>query len=293
MEMPKTSGVDSHYLETLRQEIDSHLLKLLPAAGTPPPELHEAMRYSVMAGGKRLRPILAILAYRAVGGDEDVIMTPACALELLHTYSLIHDDLPCMDDDDFRRGQPTLHRKYSEYIAVLAGDALHALAFELLAETSSPAVIAEVSRAIGTEGMISGQVRDVQAEGKNVTLEQVEEIHRRKTGALIAASVKIGGLLAGASGDMIAALDHFGRELGLAFQIVDDILDIEGDPEALGKSVGADDRLAKATYPKVVGLEQSKRIAAEIIERAKSALTGFPQSVEFCSLADYILSRGN
>lgn len=291
--MPKANKTDYMLLTGLRQEVDSHLSKLLPAADLPPADLHDAMRYSVLADGKRLRPILAILAYRMAGGHDDAIMTPACALELLHTFSLIHDDLPCMDDDDFRRGQPTLHRKYSEYIAVLAGDALHALAFELLAQTGNGAIVAEVGRAIGTEGMIGGQVRDVQAEGQDVTVWQVEDIHRRKTGALIAASVNIGGLLAGASREWLAAMDEFGRELGLAFQIVDDILDVEGDPELLGKSVGADDRLAKATYPKVVGMGESKRLASESIDRAKSALTGLPDNEALFQLADYILCRGD
>jgi geranylgeranyl diphosphate synthase type II len=291
--MPKANKTDYMLFTTLRQQVDLHLSRLLPPGDLPPVELHGAMRYSVLADGKRLRPILAILSYRMAGGLDDAIMTSACALELLHTFSLIHDDLPCMDDDDFRRGQPTLHRKYSEYIAVLAGDALHALAFELLAQTENGAVVAEVGRAIGTEGMIGGQVRDVQAEGQDVTVGQVEDIHRRKTGALIAASVNIGGLLAGASREWLKSMDVFGRELGLAFQIVDDILDVEGDPELLGKSVGADDRLAKATYPKVVGLEESKRMAAELIDHAKSALTGFPDNEALFQLADYILCRGD
>ena len=230
------------------------LITLCLPADLEPTDLHQAMRYSVMAGGKRIRPILAVSSYHACGGESDDIYRHASALELLHTYSLIHDDLPCMDDDDFRRGQPTLHKKFTEYIAVLAGDSLHALAFELLAESGNCEVVIEVSRAIGTVGMIGGQVRDVQAEGREVTLSDVENIHRRKTAALITASVKIGAMLANAPRLQVKMLEQFGERLGLAFQIVDDILDVEGDFERLGKSVGSDDRLAKATYPKVVGL---------------------------------------
>jgi geranylgeranyl diphosphate synthase, type II len=275
----------------MRGQIDAALEAVLPLADLEPVELHQAMRYSVMAGGKRIRPILAVSSYFAAGGKGDQVFRYVTALELLHTYSLIHDDLPCMDDDDFRRGKPTLHKKFSEYIAVLAGDALHALAFELLAESGNCDVVIEVGRAIGTVGMIGGQVRDVQAEGREVTLEEVEGIHRRKTGALITASVKIGAMLAGASSADVRRLECFGEKLGLAFQIVDDILDVEGDFERLGKSVGSDDRLEKATYPKVVGLEVSKRIAGELITEAKAALEHFAGREVFWQLADYILAR--
>ncbi|MCK4857712.1 MAG: polyprenyl synthetase family protein [candidate division Zixibacteria bacterium] len=289
--MTDTLMADTSLFVSLQQKIDSCLDSLLPSVGSSPAELHEAMRYSVLAGGKRLRPILAITSYQATGGKGDAIMAPACALELLHTYSLIHDDLPCMDDDDFRRGQPTLHRQYPEYVAVLAGDALHALAFVLLAETGNSDIVAEVGRAIGTGGMLGGQVRDVQAEGKDVTLAQVEDIHKHKTAALITASVKLGAMLAEAPSSTIEMFEAFGRKLGLAFQIVDDILDIEGDPQLLGKSVGADNRLAKATYPKVVGLVRSREIAARLIAEAKATLADFQNKEVFCHLADYILSR--
>jgi geranylgeranyl diphosphate synthase, type II len=275
----------------LREQIDIALDQVLPPGDLEPRELHEAMRYSVMAGGKRIRPILAVTSYRSLGGNGDSIYRFASALELLHTYSLIHDDLPCMDDDDFRRGQPTLHKKFSEYIAVLAGDALHALAFEVLAESGNCEVVMEVGRAIGTVGMIGGQVRDVQAEGREVTLVDVENIHRRKTAALISASVKIGAMLANAPKPQIRNLELFGEKLGLAFQIVDDILDVEGDFESLGKSVGADDRLAKATYPKVIGLEASKKVAADLIAEAKSEVEPLPDHEVFWQLADYILAR--
>ena len=289
--MPESTEIDLSWVGTLKEKVDTHLVALLANNHDSSGQLHQAMRYSVMAGGKRIRPILAIASYRATGGKNDEILTPACTLEMLHTYSLIHDDLPCMDDDDFRRGQPTLHRKFSEYLAVLAGDALHALAFELLAQTGNSEIVVEIGRAIGTTGMLGGQVMDVEAEGKEITLQQVEDIHKRKTAALIAASVKLGAMLAKAPVLQINQLETFGHKLGLAFQIVDDILDVEGDPITLGKSVGADDRLAKATYPKVVGLQRSKEIAKDLICQAKMALEDFPEKDVFFQLADYILSR--
>ncbi len=277
----------------MRERIDQTLSQLLPEPTPDPGKLHEAMRYSVLAGGKRIRPVLAISSYYATGGESDDIYRYACALELLHTYSLIHDDLPCMDDDDFRRGQPTLHRKYSEYIAVLAGDALHALAFEVLAGSGDTEVIREVSQAIGTEGMIGGQVRDVEAEGHEVNLKQVEAIHRRKTAALIRASIKIGAMLAKAPAEVVNKLEQFGERLGLAFQIIDDVLDVEGDFADLGKSTGADSRLAKATYPKVLGVEKSRKEALSLIAEAKSILAEFPQRDIFCELADFVVARKN
>ena len=276
----------------LREEVDRWLEQLLPPVSQEPAMLHEAMRYSVLAGGKRIRPILALVSFKSAGGSDDAAIYPAaCALEMLHTYSLIHDDLPCMDNDDFRRGQPTLHRKYPEYIAVLAGDALHVLAFEILAGSGSCQVVTEVSQAIGTIGMLGGQVKDVQAEGQTVDLVQVEDVHRRKTAALITAASRLGAILGGADRLHLDRLREFGENLGLAFQIVDDILDVEGDPDLLGKSVGADDRLAKATYPKAVGLERSKQIARELTERAKQAVVDLPEGDKFSLLADYILSR--
>lgn len=289
--MPDAVKLDTPPFQAVRAKVDRYLESMLPPVTTPPQELHAAMRYSVLAGGKRLRPVLAVSAYYACGGSDEIIYRYAAALELLHTYSLIHDDLPCMDDDDFRRGQPTLHKQFSEYIAVLAGDALHALAFEILAESGDSRVVIEVGRAIGTQGMIGGQVADVQAEGKAVTLADVEWIHRHKTAALIAASVKIGALLAHAPDGVVGQLTRYGERLGLAFQIVDDILDIEGDFEALGKTVGADTRLEKATYPKVVGLERSRELAAQLIAEAKDMLTGFGEKEIFVKLADYILAR--
>ncbi|MGB5107604.1 MAG: polyprenyl synthetase family protein [Candidatus Zixiibacteriota bacterium] len=289
--MPEVLKQGVSPFKAVREKVDFHLERMLPKNDVPPEELHAAMRYSVFAGGKRLRPVLAVSSFYACGGVGDSIYRYAGALELIHTYSLIHDDLPCMDDDDFRRGQPTLHKKFYEYIAVLAGDALHALAFEILAESGDTRIVAEVSRAIGTQGMIGGQVADVQAEGHAVTLADVEGIHRRKTAALITASIKIGALLAKAPDKVVGQLASYGENLGLAFQIVDDILDVEGDFATLGKTVGADSRLEKATYPKVVGLEKSKQIAAQLISEAKDMLTDFPEKEIFLRLADYIIAR--
>jgi geranylgeranyl diphosphate synthase type II len=289
--MPETARTTLAAFARMREQIDVALDSVLPPSDLEPRELHQAMRYSVMAGGKRIRPILAVTSYNSSGGKSDSIFRHASALELLHTYSLIHDDLPCMDDDDFRRGQPTLHKKFSEYIAVLAGDALHALAFEVLAESGNCAVVSDVGRAIGTVGMIGGQVRDVQAEGQEVTLADVENIHRRKTAALITASVKIGAMLANAPKPQVKMLEQFGERLGLAFQIVDDILDVEGKFETLGKSVGSDDRLSKATYPKVIGLEASRKIATDLVKDAKGALESCSDREVFWQLADYILAR--
>ncbi|MFH2055347.1 MAG: polyprenyl synthetase family protein [bacterium] len=290
--MTRTPTIKTNCFVDLRDEVDRWLERLLPPVTQEPTMLHEAMRYSVLAGGKRIRPILALVSYKSAGGHDDAIYPAACALEMLHTYSLIHDDLPCMDNDDFRRGQPTLHRKYPEYIAVLAGDALHVLAFEILAATSNCQAVTEVSRAIGTTGMLGGQVKDVQAEGQAVDLAQIEDIHRRKTAALITAASRLGAILAGANPRHLDCLQEFGENLGLAFQIVDDILDVEGDPEVLGKATGADDRLSKATYPKAVGLERSRQIARDLTERAKQAVVDLPEGDKFALLADYIFSRG-
>ncbi len=257
------------YIERKRQQVDLLLDQYLPAESVYPSALHKAMRYSVLAGGKRLRPILTMASYEAFGGDDEKIINPAaCALEYVHTYSLIHDDLPCMDDDDLRRGMPTLHKKFGEAIAVLAGDALHDLAFRLLAQSGSAEAVKELADAIGTHGMLGGQMADVEAEGKNVNLEQVIFIHSHKTGALIRASVRIGAILAGLEGDRLRKLSQYGEKIGLAFQIIDDILDVEGDQKKLGKEVGSDCRNNKATYPGTAGMEQAHRDADALIDEA-------------------------
>ena len=272
------------YLDRRKQVVDEALERLLPGEATFPPVIFKAVRYSLFAGGKRLRPILCIAAAEAMGGIMEIVLPAACALELIHTYSLIHDDLPAMDDDDYRRGKLTSHKVFGEDIAILAGDALLTEAFYLLsgkdlAERMSPetliAVIREISHASGFFGMVGGQVVDIQSEGKTVDLTTLHYIHTRKTGALITASVKAGAMLAGAEGDQLQALGDYGERIGLAFQIADDILDVEGDRELLGKNTGADSSRKKATYPALIGLEASRAKAGDLVERAVEALTSF------------------
>jgi geranylgeranyl diphosphate synthase type II len=280
------------YLSVKREIVENAMNRYLPSKNTEPKTIHQAMRYSVFAGGKRLRPVLAMTSFELVNGKGKSILPAACALEFLHTYSLIHDDLPCMDDDDLRRGKPTLHKVYGEGMAVLAGDALHALAFEILLKAKNSKVIEEVTKSIGTEGMIGGQVADLEAEGKKVNSSQVEYIHSHKTGALIRSSIRVGAILGGADRKKLNALSRYGEKIGLAFQITDDILDVEGEEKVIGKKTHADKR--KATYPKVVGLKKSKKIAEELIKSAKKDLRSFgKKKFIFEELADYIVSRVN
>ena len=292
-----TSTVDiKHYLEKVKNQTDQILSRYLPSVDTEPKVLHEAMRYSVMAGGKRLRPVLAFSAYQYCGGDtegEDLSIHYAmAALEMVHTYSLIHDDLPCIDDDDLRRGIPTCHVKFGLAAAVLAGDALHDVAFNLLASTGSTKVVVELAHALGTTGMIGGQMADVEAEGKDVTKEEIIQIHTRKTGALIRASVRIGAILADCTDEQLAYLTEYGEKVGLAFQIIDDILDIEGDTLTMGKTVGADAEHLKATYPKAVGMEQAKLDAQQLIDEAVQLVEKYDVNV-LSELAKYIGQRNN
>lgn len=280
------------YLDVKKKIVETAMDRYLPSEKTEPRTIHRAMRYSVFAGGKRLRPVLAIGSFEMVNGKGKSILPAACALEFLHTYSLIHDDLPCMDDDDLRRGKRTLHKVFGEGMAVLAGDALHALAFEILLKTKNPQVIEEVVKSIGTKGMIGGQVADLEAEGKKVGASQVEYIHSHKTGALIKASIRVGAMLGGADRKKVNALARYGEKIGLAFQIADDILDLEGKEEIIGKQTGAD--AEKATYPKAVGLKKSKKIARELVESAKKDLKIFGEKrTAFEKLADFIVSRVN
>jgi geranylgeranyl diphosphate synthase type II len=281
-------------IKSLGLMVNDFLSTVIPDDGKTPRTLISAMKYSLNAGGKRLRPVLTLATYHALGGNPADVLRPACALELIHTYSLIHDDLPCMDNDDLRRGQPTLHKRYGEAIAVLAGDALHALAFELLASSGNPDVVLEVSGAIGISGMLGGQVADVEAEGRDITLEQIEYIHRNKTGALIRVAMRIGAILAGADDDTIAVFSSYGSKIGLVFQIVDDVLDVTGSQEKLGKDIGSDERNVKATYPRVIGLDESRRLASELIESSKREIDKIgPNSAVFKYLADFILMREN
>jgi geranylgeranyl diphosphate synthase type II len=261
----------------------------------------EAMRYSVFAGGKRLRPILLLAATEAVGGDGTAVLPAACALEYLHTYSMIHDDLPAMDDDAYRRGKLTNHKMYGEAMAILAGDALLTHAFEVmsspvLAAVFPPVALAQatyrLARAAGSAGMIGGQVVDILSEGQQVDLETLEYIHRHKTAALIEASVTIGGILGGAPMAAVQALEQYGQCVGWAFQITDDILDVEGDTALLGKEVGRDAQLEKVTYPAVLGVETSRQRAMELMQNGINALAPFQgQAERLRQIAEYVVMR--
>ena len=287
------------YVETRRTLVDAALDRVLPPETADPTKVHQAMRYSVLAPGKRLRPILVIAGAEAVGGRAETVLDTACALELIHAYSLIHDDLPAMDDDDYRRGRLTNHKVFGEAMAILAGDALLTLAFRLVAENAARVapgavgmVVAEVADAAGTDGMVGGQVVDIESEGKVISAEMLDYIHLRKTAALIRASLRVGALLVGGSAAQVDAISRAGQSLGLAFQIVDDILDVEGNLAELGKSAGSDERKQKATYPALHGLPTSKRRARELIDETKRMLEPLgPPADPIRALADYVLER--
>ncbi len=263
-----------------------------------PTELHESMRYSVLAGGKRLRPILLLEAARLTGAKEADVLPAACALELIHNYSLIHDDLPCMDDDDLRRGKPTNHKVFGQAVAVLAGDALLTYAFELITKLEDISAqkivtaIRELAQSSGDQGMVGGQVADIIAEGQTIDAEELEYIHTHKTGALLRVAVRIGAILGGASAEEITALTSYAEEIGLGFQIVDDILDIEGNAEKLGKDIGSDLDRDKVTFPAIYGLDKSKEMAQRTCKKAKEALSIFGEEAKALKdLADYIINR--
>ena len=290
------------YLKERCRLVDEALEQFLPPADELPDSLHKSMRYSVFAGGKRVRPILLLAACEAVGGEIGPAMPAACAMEMIHTYSLIHDDLPAMDNDDFRRGNPTNHKVFGEAIAILAGDALLTEAFILLSDpgrwgktgsTRLLPVIHEIARSAGSHGMVGGQVVDMESEGKrDVDLAIVQYIHTHKTGALLKASVKAGALLGGADDAGLAAMTRYGEAVGLAFQIADDILDIEGTTEELGKDAGSDEARGKATYPAVMGIAESKRRAGELVGMALDALSGFGEKADpLREIARYIVYR--
>ena len=260
--------------------------------------LNESMRYSLLGGGKRIRPVLALAAGAALGGRTEQILPAACALELIHTYSLIHDDLPAIDNDDYRRGKLSNHKVFGEGMAVLAGDALLTYAFELLAEPlpippeRQLQAVREVAAAVGKSGMVLGQVQDLAGEENSLSLDEIENIHKAKTGALLVAAARLGAILAGGSKEEVKAFTLYAQALGLAFQIKDDILDVEGDSETLGKPAGSDVRQHKATYPSLLGLEGAKEHLQEQIVQAKRALQPLGQSAAFLSgLADYIAQR--
>ena len=289
------------YLKAKQLAVDAALKELWNDQESYPTPLVRAMRYSVEAGGKRLRPILCMAASEAVGGSEADVMPAACALELIHTYSLIHDDLPAMDDDDLRRGKPTCHKAFNEATAILAGDALLTAAFEVLAARGGDhgvdslkylQVVYLMARASGYSGMVQGQMMDLSFEGKTISREELERLQRFKTGALIEVSLRAGAILGGGSPQQIAALGAYGRHIGLAFQMTDDILNIEGKPEMLGKAVGSDEALGKATAPSVMGLEEAKARAGELVESALAAVRIFDMKGEpLAALARYVIER--
>ncbi len=292
------------YLKEKIALVDVALDKYLPREEERPQSLHKAMRYSVFAGGKRVRPVLMLAACEAVGGNIEVAMPAACAMEMIHTYSLIHDDLPAMDDDDFRRGRPTNHKVFGEAIAILAGDGLLTEAFKLMSDQgfassvdpgARVAVIHEISRSAGSYGMVGGQVVDMECEGKqDIDLPTVQYIHTHKTGALIKASVVAGALLGGADERQLSAIRRYGEAAGLAFQIADDILDIEGTTEEIGKDAGSDEARGKATYPAVMGLAAAKQEAMAMMDEAMSALSHFGESADpLREIAAYIVKRKN
>jgi geranylgeranyl diphosphate synthase, type II len=288
------------YLAEQVQAIDHVLDRWVPDGGVDPVSIHRAMRYSLFAGGKRIRPILAIASARAISdGSGNGVEHAAAALELVHTYSLIHDDLPALDNDDLRRGRPTCHKVFGEAMAILAGDALLTLAFEVLSRIKEVAaerkirLVEELSRAAGTVGgMIGGQVNDLEGERKTPTALLLESIHRAKTGALLRASVRIGGIYAEASDTELAALSRYGEHVGLAFQIVDDLLDVEEPSQALGKTAGKDEAQQKITFPAVYGLERSREMAEEERLQAHVALRAFGDRAErLRQIADFIVRR--
>ncbi len=288
------------YLIRKRELIDRHLDDHLPCESESPSAIHEAMRYSVFAGGKRLRPILTLATASACGGDEEAALFPACATELLHTYSLVHDDLPAMDDDELRRGRPTSHVVFGEAVAVLAGDALQAEAFRFIAQTPPASnynvadYLTEFADCAGSKKLIGGQILDLEGEGENTLLSHQEliAIHERKTAALLTTSIRLGAMSANANREQLELLTTFGYHLGLAFQVIDDILDITADTATLGKTAGKDQAVNKSTYPAVLGLEESKAEARRLTHLSLAAIDSFGESAHRLSaIAHHLLDR--
>ena len=286
------------FFEDDRLAVDAQLERLLPGESVQPVTIHQAMRYSVFAGGKRIRPILCLEAARIFEAEVTPALYPGCAIEFIHTYSLIHDDLPALDNDDLRRGKPTSHKKFGEATAILAGDGLLTLAFETIARTPvlaerRSAMVTEIATSAGTvNGMVGGQVADLESEGKKVGPDTLEYIHRSKTAALIRASVTAGALCAGASAEDVGRLRRFGETIGWAFQVTDDILDVEESSAALGKTAGKDIAQQKATYPAVFGLERSHQIAEELSAKAIAELQVYGQRAErLRAIAEFLVLR--
>ena len=289
------------YLEERKALIDRALEDFLPGAGSDPPLILQAARYSLFAGGKRIRAILCLAAAEAIGERAETVMPAACALEMIHTYSLIHDDLPAMDNDDYRRGKPTSHKVFGEAMAILAGDALLTEAFCLLAlRQRAPgippervlAVVQEIAEAAGFRGMVAGQALDILAQNEKIGMEGLHEIHRLKTGALLRVSLRTGAILAGAGKEALEALSDYGEKIGLAFQIADDILNVEGDPALLGKGTGSDAARGKTTFPALLGVDASRARAEELVIGAVASLAPFDdRAAPLRKIARYILAR--
>jgi len=285
------------YLENLRKMVEVALDGFLPSSESRPQRLVSAMRHSLFAGGKRIRPVLVIAAAEAAGGSGEEAIGPACAIELVHTYSLIHDDLPAMDDDDFRRGRPTCHKAFDEGTAILAGDALLTLGFEVLAQSQREdpgkglQMIGELSGAAGWKGMVGGQQEDMDSEGAVPEADALQYIHTHKTGALIGCSLVLGGLAGGADAQSLAHFRRFGENIGLAFQIVDDILDVTATTGEMGKDQGSDAARGKMTYPALFGLSKARSMALELIDKAKEDISRLDREGRLAQIADYILLR--
>jgi geranylgeranyl diphosphate synthase type II len=289
--------LEDYFREQCR-DVDAALDRWVPAESEPPENIHRAMRYSLFAGGKRIRPVLCLTAARAISDDAAAVVDAACTLEMIHTYSLIHDDLPALDNDDLRRGRPTCHKVFGEAMAILAGDALLTLAFQVLPRIATTyeqriQLIDELATACGTvRGMIAGQVHDIEGEGLPATAELLEAIHRAKTGALLRASLRMGAICANASREQFDALSCYGEHIGLAFQIVDDILDVEQPSEALGKTAGKDAQQGKITFAAVYGIEESRRMAEREVEHAHRAIAPFGVRGQWLhAIADRIVHR--
>jgi len=291
------------YLDTQRNRVDGFLEKVLPSPTIEPAVLYQSMGYSLLAGGKRIRPILVIAAAQAFGYDKDDMLPLAAALECVHTYSLIHDDLPAMDNDDYRRGRLTNHKVYGEGLAILAGDGLLTMAFELcslegngnsFSSEQQLAILRELARGSGHQGMVGGQVMDIQAENQEIDLSHLQRIHAYKTGRLIRAAVRIGGIIGGATSAQLEAITDYADDIGLAFQIADDVLNMVGNREVLGKDAGTDEKRGKKTYPSFFGVEGARQLGEQGVERAISRLNGFgPSADPLRQIASYIMARRN
>ncbi|WP_455379623.1 polyprenyl synthetase family protein [Petrachloros mirabilis] len=291
------------YLEQKRVAVDRFLDEVTPPPSTPPTTLHESMRYSLLAGGKRIRPILTIAAAEALGANPPGLMAVACSLEFIHTYSLIHDDLPSMDNDDFRRGKPTNHKVYGEAMAILAGDALLTMAFDLISRSDlmkgtdaaqQVRIIQELAYGSGNMGMVGGQVFDIQAENKDIDLSTLQNIHKHKTGMLIRSAVRMGAIAGGASDRQLDEMTRYAEDIGLAFQIADDVLNVTGTREELGKNPNTDAERGKKTYPTFYGIDRAKKLADDCVTRAISRLSSFgPSADPLREIARYITSRRN